>query len=151
MEVDRNGLEVLDRAECLRLLSRATLGRIGVTSGALPTILPVNFCLDDDRILILTGCGSKLDAATRHAVVAFQVDDFDPLWHSGWSVVVVGVAHEVDDPDELEALSALPMARWAPYGNGRVIAIDTDLVSGRRIEPGIPRSAGFDRDEAGCP
>jgi hypothetical protein len=46
MEIDRNGLEVLSRHECLRLLGTATLGRIGVTSDALPTVLPVNFRFD---------------------------------------------------------------------------------------------------------
>src|SRR6187401_2874753 len=64
MEIDRNGLEVLDRAECLRLLSTATLGRIGVQYGALPTVLPVNFVLDGCDIVIRTGRGTKLDAAT---------------------------------------------------------------------------------------
>ena len=54
MEVDRNGLEVLDRAECLRLLGTASLGRIGLTSGALPTVLPVNFRLIDDEIRLTT-------------------------------------------------------------------------------------------------
>jgi hypothetical protein len=42
MEVDHNGLEVLGRDECLRLLGTATLGRIGVTSGALPGVSAAN-------------------------------------------------------------------------------------------------------------
>lgn len=140
VELDRNGLEVLDRDECLRLLSSTALGRIGLTSGALPTVLPVNFCLDRDRILILTSRGSKLDAAARNAVVAFEVDEFDLVYHGGWSVVVTGVAHEVTDPDELESISRLPLARWAPWDGGRVMAIDTDVISGRRITAGIPRT-----------
>lgn len=140
MEVDRNGLEVLDREECLRLLARATLGRIGVTCGALPAVLPVNFWLDGDRIVIRTGEGSKLDAATRNAVVAFEVDDFDPLYHSGSSVVVTGVAREVTDPGDLAALRQAPLARWAPRGNGKVIAVSTDMISGRRIAAGQPRN-----------
>jgi len=133
MEIDRNGLEVLDRDECLRLLSTATLGRVGVTTGALPTVLPVNFLLDGERILIRTGEGTKLRAATDNAVVAFESDDFDPLYHSGWSVVVTGVAREVTDPGELESLKSAPLARWAPRGNGRIVAISTEVVSGRRI------------------
>lgn len=139
VEVDRNGLEVLDRDECLRLLAGATLGRIGVSSRALPTVLPVNFWLDCDRIVIRTGPGSKLDAATRNAVVAFEVDDFEPMYHSGWSVVVTGVARAIDDPDELSALQRAPLTRWAPRGNGKVIAISTDMISGRRIAAGQPR------------
>src|SRR4051812_578668 len=133
MEVDRNGLEVLGRDECLRLLANATLGRIAVTFGALPTVLPVNFWLDGERILIRTGRGSKLDAATREAVVAFEVDDFDPLYHSGWSVAVTGVATEVNAPDDLARTSQAPVPRWAPKGDQAVIAISTELISGRRI------------------
>ena len=94
-QIDRNGLEVLDRADCIRLLRTVSLGRIGITAGALPTILPINFRVDGDRILFRTGVGTKLDAATRGAVVAFEADDIDPMYHSGWSVVVTGIAREV--------------------------------------------------------
>lgn len=136
MDVDRNGLEILDRDECLRLLATATLGRIGVTSRSLPTVLPVNFTLGGERILVRTGAGSKLDAATRNAVVAFEADDFDPMYHSGWSVVVTGVTSEISDPVELEMLRSVPLARWAPDPGSRVIAISTEFVSGRRVVPG---------------
>jgi nitroimidazol reductase NimA-like FMN-containing flavoprotein (pyridoxamine 5'-phosphate oxidase superfamily) len=91
MAQDRNGLEVLDRDACLELLSSATLGRIGVSAGALPVVLPVNFCLDAERIVLRTGEGTKLDAASRNAVVSFEVDEIDPLFHGGWSVVVTGI------------------------------------------------------------
>ena len=137
MEVDRNGLEVLDRDECLRLLALVTLGRIGFTSGALPTVLPVNFHLDRERILVRTGRGSKLDVALQNAVVAFEVDDFDPIHHSGWSVAVTGVATEISDPAELDAARREPVARWAPAGDATVLAISTELVSGRRITPAL--------------
>ncbi len=133
MEVDRNGLEVLARDQCLNLLATATIGRVGLTTGALPTILPVNFRLDDDRILIRSGEGAKMDAALQDAVVAFEVDDFDPIDHSGWSVVVTGVARAITDEDELQALDGIPIARWAPRGNGQVVSISTDMVSGRRL------------------
>jgi uncharacterized protein len=136
MEVDRNGLEVLDRDECLRLLASATLGRIGFTSGALPTVLPVNFHLDGERILVRTGRGSKLDAALQNAVVAFEVDDFDPIYHSGWSVAVTGVATEISDPAEGDAARRKPVARWAPAGDAALLAISTEVVSGRRIAAG---------------
>ena len=136
MEVDRNGLEVLDRAECLRLLALASLGRIGFTSGALPTVLPVNFHLDRERILVGTGRGSKLDAALRDAVVAFEVDDFDPIGHSGWSVSVTGVATALSDPDALDTADHAPIARWSSAGDEAVLAISTELVSGRRTTAG---------------
>lgn len=96
MEVDRNGLEVLDRDECLRLLASATLGRIGFSSRALPSVLPVDFRLDGERIVVCTTRGGTLEAALRDAVVAFEVDELDPIDHLGWSVAVTGIATEVD-------------------------------------------------------
>jgi uncharacterized protein len=141
MEVDRNGLEVLAPDVCLRLLATATLGRIGVTSGALPTVLPINFRFDGTRILFRTGVGTKLDAATNNAVVAFEVDEIDPLAHTGWSVVVRGVARELTDPDEPDGSERPAIARWAPGGHHRLVAIRPEIVSGRRIVPGLSAPA----------
>ena len=135
MEIDRNGLEVLDRAECMALLGRASFGRVGLTLGALPTVLPVNYCLAGDEIVIRTGVGSKLDAALQGAVVAFEVDEVDPVYHCGWSVVVTGVAREVSDPEQVLSAQRLPVSRWAPAGADRVVAISTEMVSGRKLDP----------------
>ena len=134
MEFDRNGLQVLEHEECMRLLASASLGRLAVSAGALPSIVPVNFLLDGDRILIRTSPGTKLSAAVTHAVVAFEVDDFDSFSHSGWSVSVTGLADEVCDTTELERIDLLPLPHWSSRG-GHVIAITTELVSGRRIPP----------------
>ncbi|HET6951724.1 MAG TPA: pyridoxamine 5'-phosphate oxidase family protein [Acidimicrobiales bacterium] len=142
MEIDRNGLEVLDRVECLRLLASARLGRVGVTSRALPQVLPVNFRFDGHRILIRTGRGTKLDAAILNAVVAFEVDEIDAESETGWSVLVTGVAHEVTDLSELAEVQAAPPPRWAPDGDSRVIALSLDLVSGRRIAAADPSRNG---------
>ena len=132
-DLDRNGLEVLDRTECLRLLASATLGRIGISSGALPVILPINFRLVGNTIVFRTTSVTKLDAATRGSVVAFEVDAMDPIEHTGWSVMVTGVARQVTDAEELDAMRPDRVARWAPRGEDRIVAISTDMVSGRRI------------------
>jgi nitroimidazol reductase NimA-like FMN-containing flavoprotein (pyridoxamine 5'-phosphate oxidase superfamily) len=136
VQIDRNGLEVLDRDTCLTLLGTHVLGRIGCSSNALPIVLPVNFRLIGDSIVFRTGLGTKLAAATDHAVVAFEVDEMDPLAHTGWSVLVTGFAREVTNRFEVDALDVERIPRWAPAGDGRVISISTDLVSGRRIVHG---------------
>jgi nitroimidazol reductase NimA-like FMN-containing flavoprotein (pyridoxamine 5'-phosphate oxidase superfamily) len=136
MEIDRNGLEVLGRDECLRLLGTATIGRIGLCSGALPAVLPVTFRMVGDRVLFRTGRGSKLDAATLNTVVAFEVDDVDLVDHSGWSVVVVGVAYDATD-DEIDPSERVRLPRWVAGPDGRVVAVSTEIVSGRRVVPGI--------------
>jgi uncharacterized protein len=128
-------LEVLDRAECLRLLATAPVGRVGVSIGALPAIFPVNFALVRDSIVFKTVPGTKLDAATRRAVVAFEVDSYAPDGTSGWSVLVQGACSEVTDSVERTALAASPLRAWA-FGAGvaeRLVRIDLSFVNGRRF------------------
>ena len=133
VELDSNGLEVLSRDECLRLLATASLGRVAVSSAALPTILPVGFHFDGSRILIRTGRGTKLGAATRDAVVAFEVDEVSPATRTGWSVVVTGVARELSDPDDRAAAALASQSQWVRGDNSRIVAISTDIVTGRRV------------------
>jgi nitroimidazol reductase NimA-like FMN-containing flavoprotein (pyridoxamine 5'-phosphate oxidase superfamily) len=140
VEVDRNGLEVLSREDCLRLLATAVLGRVAVTSRALPTIVPVNFHFDGRQILIRTGRGTRLDAGTRDAVVAFEADEVTNGSNSGWSVVVTGIARELTDPDQIAAAQHPPLACWASASDDRLVAISTDVVSGRRVLPGQGRA-----------
>lgn len=136
MELDRNGLEVLGREECLELLASTGLGRLGVTSGALPAVLPVRFRVDAGRILFVTDAGSRLDAAARDAVVAFEVDQFEPDSQRGWSVMVTGVARAVDDPAERARIQRTGPDGWAAPNAGRLMSLPTDIVSGRRIVAG---------------
>ncbi|MEU1392243.1 MULTISPECIES: pyridoxamine 5'-phosphate oxidase family protein [unclassified Nonomuraea] len=133
MQLDSSGLQVLSREECLRLLSSTPIGRIVFTDRALPAVQPVNFCLDGERVVIRTSIGSKLAAATRHAVVAFEADEFDPAMRTGWSVTAVGHARAVTDPAEMARLAALPLSPWAPGSRDHYIVVDAEQVSGRRI------------------
>ena len=99
----------LTREESLALLTSMPVGRMVFTQHALPAVLPVNFLVDQGRIVVRTGHGQGLAAAVRGAVVAFEVDDFEAASRQGWSVLVTGRATEVDDPLELERLRALPL------------------------------------------
>jgi len=139
MEIDRNGFEVLTHDECLDLLGTVAIGRVGITARALPAILPVTFRRDGDRILFRTGEGTKLATATRNSVVSFEVDDFDPEAHTGWSVLVIGVARRMEGDDATKLAAELP--RWAAAGDGHVVAITAELVSGRRLPPAPLRPA----------
>lgn len=131
--MDEAGLEVMDEAECLELLASCHVGRVAVTIGAVPAVFPVNFALLDGRVVFRTGAGTKLDAALHNSVVAFEVDDVDPLYHGGWSVLVVGLADEVRDPAAMRRAMALPLAPWAPGDRPHVVALQPEFISGRRI------------------
>jgi uncharacterized protein len=143
---DEHGLEVLDRDACLGLLDTVSVARIGLTSEALPVVVPVNMVLatlDPTRgpeVVLRSVEGTKLLAALRHAVVAVEADEIDPLYHAGWSVLVRGVSRVLEDPDELEEARRLPLRPWATLPRAdRFIAVSTDVVTGRRVGPWRPR------------
>ncbi|MFG2006213.1 pyridoxamine 5'-phosphate oxidase family protein [Spirillospora sp. NPDC048911] len=133
MPFDHSGLEILGDAECWTLLTAAPLGRIVFTDRALPAIQPVNFVVSGEDVIIRTSPGSKLAAVTRGTIVAFEVDDFDTTTRTGWSVVAVGPARTVTDPQDLAALKRLPLHSWVPNVRDNFIRIHPEILSGRRI------------------
>lgn len=132
-EVDRNGLEVLSRAECLALLATAPVGRIVYTERALPAIRPVNFVLHDGAVVIRASGRGSLAAAADGAVVAFEADKFTDTPRSGWSVTVLGTATEVTDPDGIRELDELPLEPWTPVIPDHFLVITIEAISGRRL------------------
>jgi len=135
---DPGGLERLSRAECYDLIATVPIGRIVFTEGALPAIQPVNFALDGDAVVIRTRVGSKLVAAARSAVVAFEVDDYDGVTMTGWSVVLIGRAEPVTAPADLERVRALQLMPWALGDRPAFIRIAPEMVRGRRIVSSWP-------------
>lgn len=140
--MEQVGAVELSREECLSLLATAPFGRLVLTEGALPAVLPVNFLLDPAGIVIRTAEGSST-ALADGSVVAFQADCIDPVRRAGWTVTVVGRATTVRDELQRSRLAALPLRPWAPGRRDTLVVVDLGLVSGRRIggaEPahGVP-------------
>jgi nitroimidazol reductase NimA-like FMN-containing flavoprotein (pyridoxamine 5'-phosphate oxidase superfamily) len=133
--LDRNGMVVLSERECLARLGRNGVGRVAVSVGALPAVLPVNYARRGRDVYFRTAAGTKLAAAAQNAVVAFEVDHVDRIDHTGWSVLIVGRAAAVVDTEELERLRDLPLSRWLDRGADTLVRIDAELVSGRAIDP----------------
>ena len=131
----------LTEAECRTLLATRTFGRVGVTSGGLPVIVPVRYLYVDSAITFRTGGGTKLRAAESGDVLAFEVDAYDPETNEGWSVLVLGRAtvltmeHEVDDVPTLDATRA-------GERRNHYVRLHCELVTGRRLVPARPARAG---------
>ena len=131
----RAGFVALGEEECFDLLAQETFGRVGITLGSIPAVLPVNYHFADGAIHFRTGEGVKLKAASQNTVVAFQVDHVDPVHHAGWSVLAVGTARVLDDSTVMCWAAHLPFRAWAPGVRDRIVRIVPDFVSGRRILP----------------
>jgi uncharacterized protein len=134
MDGSRTRVDVLTREECLRRLEfKSYVGRIGFLSGGQLYVLPVNYLAENDAIFFCTAEGTKLSALSGSNPVTFEVDASQPLYHSGWSVMVTGTAREVTDPDELERLRRGPLRSWAVQSSQHWVRISIDSISGRQI------------------
>ena len=76
-------------------------------------MFPVNFTLDGDAVVLRTDEGTKLHGA-RNGPVAFECDGIDAMYHTGWSVLMLGEAEEVKIPIEVARLERLPLGPWCP-------------------------------------
>ncbi|MER7895042.1 pyridoxamine 5'-phosphate oxidase family protein [Streptomyces sp. NPDC096046] len=129
-----DGFRELGRQECLGLPAKVSVGRIVYTRQALPAVLPVNFCLDDDgAVLLRTSAASELVRAVDGAVVAFEADEVDAVARAGWSVVVTGRAAVVRDPAEREHLNRVVPCSWVPSPVEVLVRVEPELVTGREL------------------
>lgn len=135
MKAEKDDPRSISREQSLALVASVPIGRVVYTDQALPAVIPMNFVLDGDEVVIHTESGSTLAVAIRNAVVAFQVDDFDSDTTTGWSVTITGQAQLVDGEEEATRLARLPLRPWVPTTNGQFIRIPARHVAGHRLGP----------------
>lgn len=100
-----SGAAELTYEECLDRLGAHRVGRIAVSVGTHPLIFPVNYRVVTDIdggtlrrlvwIALRTRPGNVIDTAARF--VSFEIDEVDPAQRQGWSVLVTGLLHRVDE------------------------------------------------------
>ncbi|MCW2572705.1 MAG: pyridoxamine 5-phosphate oxidase-related FMN-binding protein [Frankiales bacterium] len=123
-------LRLLSGDECRELLASRQVGRLAyIARASMPDIVPVNYVLDRDDVLIRSGPGPKLQAAERRELVAFEVDAFDEDTHTGWSVVVHGIAI-CESSAEARRQEVTP---WAAGPRHTTIRISPRRITGRRL------------------
>jgi nitroimidazol reductase NimA-like FMN-containing flavoprotein (pyridoxamine 5'-phosphate oxidase superfamily) len=124
----------LTTAECWRLLAGVSLGRIVFTQRAMPAIRPVNHLVDDGTVVIRSHLGAAIVGRTARAgtVVCYEADDIDPVRHTGWSVIVTGMARLVSDSAAISRYEEL-LRPWADGRMDHVITIDPQFVTGLRL------------------
>jgi len=132
-------LEILGEDECLRLISRGGVGRVVFAGRFDLTVLPVNYVFYDGAILFRTAQAGSTDEDLRTGIehaeyrVAFEVDDIDAETREGWSVLLQGPAHHLDDPADQAAAVAAGVEPWAGGEREHFIRITPVRVTGRRI------------------
>jgi nitroimidazol reductase NimA-like FMN-containing flavoprotein (pyridoxamine 5'-phosphate oxidase superfamily) len=120
--------------ECRRLIAPGGVGRIAFGTPTGPVVVPVNFAVLADAIVVRTAEGTVIDGRADEQV-ALEVDHIDEALCQGWSVLVRGPAHRVTHPAELRHLQEDAVV-WSWAGGERevYVRIVPREVSGRRIE-----------------
>ncbi len=127
-------MEVLDLDTCLELLRTVVIGRVAwAAEDGHAVVLPVNFVVDGDSVVLRTSEGGKLDAVRHGHRLSFEADDVEPALRVGWSVLITGVAEIVTDADEVRGLQNLPLAPWEPTPKPFFARVQAREVTGRRL------------------
>ena len=126
-------LKEIGKAECLELLASHKVGRVAYCDELGPVVLPVNYVLDHDTVLVQISPHSTLATHLRAAPASFEIDDFDDYNQAGWSVLVRGDAAYVDYAD-LPGDDNRPVA-WAEGQRTFHVRITPHDISGRRLLP----------------
>ncbi|MFD4760981.1 pyridoxamine 5'-phosphate oxidase family protein [Streptomyces sp. NPDC058439] len=126
-------LRDLDPGECRALLSTHGVGRIAVSTPDGPAVFPVNYEVIDDTIAFRTAPDS-VPATAGGTDVAFEVDRVDEAMSQGWSVLAVGPARIVTEPDALRRLTdRAHTTSWAGDERNTWVSIRPTRLTGRRI------------------
>jgi len=120
----------LTETECWTLARTRPVGRLAWSGPGGLTVVPVNFSLDGETVIVRTAAYSAIGRECDDCAVAFQIDELDERMRSGWSVQMRGWAHvdhgQVGGPE--------PQV-WPSGAKTLRLRITVTEVSGRRLVP----------------
>jgi nitroimidazol reductase NimA-like FMN-containing flavoprotein (pyridoxamine 5'-phosphate oxidase superfamily) len=129
-------IEMSDK-ECRELLSAGLVGRVAISTPVGPHIVPVNYSVIDDTIVLRTTPYSVLGAQARGTLLALEVDEFDYELQRGWSVVARGRAESIRSAVELQEIrSSWEPNAWADGERNLFLRLRWAELSGRRLGAG---------------
>ena len=127
-------LHVLSARECESLLRSHDVGRIAVSTPTGPHIVPVNYTVTQDAIIIRTSPYSVLGTYGRNTTLALEIDGFNHERKRGWSVQARGRGVPIEDYAEIARLREGPQSPpWAGGSRSQYIRLEWQELTGRRL------------------
>ena len=124
----------LSSTECHSLLRSGDVGRAALSTPNGPHIMPVNYSVVDDAIILRTSPYSVLGTYGRDTTLAFEIDEFDAFLRRGWSVVARGRAVTVTDRDQLDRIQEVAEPRpWVGGGRSLYLRLPLTELTGRKL------------------
>ncbi|WP_042431505.1 helix-turn-helix domain-containing protein [Streptacidiphilus anmyonensis] len=146
---ERPTLVELTPEECWARVATRGVGRVVLVTPDGPAALPVNYRIVDRTVVFRTSAEGVLAHAVGHEV-GFEVDRVDDGRSSGWSVLGIGVAERITDPNRLDSLTGqMEPTPWAGGDRPVWVSIRPTRLTGRDVRTGepdpLPRSRGGTR------
>ncbi len=128
----------LSHATCAELLSAGIVGRIAFPGPNGPEVIPVNYAVIDESVVIRTSPYGVLGTYGPGALAAFEIDQLDHEYEHGWSVVAHGRLSHLSDPVELQRVQSTWKPRpWAGGASRHLyLQLTWDQLTGRRLGSG---------------
>ena len=127
----------LSYRQCEAILRAGVVGRIAVWADGGPHIMPMNYSVVEEAIIMRTAPDGVLGRNAPHASVVFEVDHFDYAYHRGCSVSARGETEIVKDRAELAHVDSVWEPRpWARGDRSLVLRLPWTELSGRQLGHG---------------
>ena len=127
------GFSEIGFEECAELLRAGVVGRVAVTTPDGPHVVPVNYAVMDEAVVVATSAYSVLGTYGRGSMLAFEIDGFDLERKEGWSVVARGRGEALDPVGLREAKERALPRPWADGTRTLFLRIPWSELSGRRV------------------
>ena len=124
----------LTDVECQDLLASVNVGRLSLTIGALPVIVPVTYWYFRGSVILGMGDGPAYRAAVAN-VVGLEIDGTN-LEHVLWAVLVIGRTTEIIHPAEHAELLHLGLAAPSGTTHAHYVRLRPDIITGYRTNDG---------------
>jgi nitroimidazol reductase NimA-like FMN-containing flavoprotein (pyridoxamine 5'-phosphate oxidase superfamily) len=120
--------------QCRELLEAGLVGRVGICTPVGPHVVPVNYSVVDDSVVLRTTPYSVLGTQARGTLLALEIDEFDHERQRGWSVLARGRAEPITAAAELHHIRRTwePNA-WADGPRNLFLRLRWSELSGRRL------------------
>ncbi len=128
MTVELSAQESLDR------LANEKFGRLAISTPGGPRIVPLNFTLVDDAIVLRTSPHSEVARFAIGTLAAFEVDGIAQDDHSGWSVVAVGMLEELEPAGLADLRGEWVPQPWASGVRNLYLKLTWTELTGRRLQ-----------------
>lgn len=124
----------LSAQECQELLRSGVAGRVAISTPTGPHIVPVNYSVMDETIIIRTSPYSLLGTYGRDTTFAFEIDAFDRERARGWSVQARGRVEAVTDRDAIRLIQDVSEPQpWAAGARTLYLRLLWTELTGRQV------------------